>query len=296
MNSNPNPHPLGQPPQKRHPLEEAPRPAAPPPNAPRQRVTLHIPSVKPNATYVLIGLNVLIFVIRAISPAWDDSLFNWGANNQQLVLVQGEYYRLLSSMFLHAGLFDYLGHYNFTAALHILSNMYILYAVGSSLERLMGHARFLIVYLLGGLGGAVLSVLLGGADSYSVGASGAVFAIVAGEFVYLYHHRQLLGAAGRARRSSLIGFAVMNFAIGLVSALPGSAVVIDNWAHFGGMVGGLVLTWFISPILTLRAHPEHPGEILGEDTNPLNKRLWVVSAYGTVLVILLFIGSLLARR
>ncbi len=293
---NPNPHPLEQPPQNRHPLEEAPRPAVPPPNAPRQRVTLHIPSVKPTATYALIGINVLIFVIRALSPAWDNSLFNAGANNATLVLVQGEYYRLLSSMFLHAGLFDYLGHYNFTAALHILSNMYILYAVGSSLERLMGHARFLIVYLLGGLGGAVLSTLLGDANSYSVGASGAVFAIVAGEFVYLYHHRKLLGAAGQARRRSLIGFAVMNFAIGLVSALPGSAFIIDNWAHFGGMLGGLVLTWFISPILTLRAHPEHPGEILGEDTNPLNKRLWVVSAYGTVLVILLFIGSLLARR
>ena len=293
---NQNPHPLEQPPQNRHPLEEAPRPAVPPPNAPRQRITLHIMAVKPTATYVLIGINVLIFIIRAISPAWDNSLFNAGANNATLVLVQGQYYRLFSSMFLHASMFDYLNHYNFTAALHILSNMYILYAVGFPLERLMGHARFLIVYLLGGLSGAVLSVLLGDANSYSVGASGAVFAIVAGEFMYLYHHRQLMGAVGQARRKSLIGFAVMNFAIGLVSALPGSAVVIDNWAHFGGMVGGLVLTWFISPILMLRVHPEQPGEILGEDINPLNKRLWAVSAYATVLVILLFIGSLLARR
>lgn len=284
---------MDEPAPRRHPLEEAPRPA---PQPPRQRVTLHIPSVKPTATYILIAINVFIFVIRALSPAWDESLFVWGANHQPDVLLRGEYYRLFTSMFLHAGIIDPFGRYVFTYALHILSNMYILFAVGSSLERLMGHARFLIVYLLGGLGGSVLSVLLGSPESYSVGASGAVFAIVAGEFVYLYHHRQLLGEAGRARRSSLIGFAVMNFMIGLISTLPGTAVSIDNWAHLGGMLGGLALAWFICPILVLRAYPDRPGEILGEDSNPLNKRLWIVSVYATVLVILVFVGVFLARR
>jgi hypothetical protein len=62
------------------------------------------------------------------------------------------------------------------------------------------------------------------------------------------------------------------------------------------LAGGLILSWFISPILNLRPHPDHPGEILGEDVNPLNKKYWVVSVYATALVILLFIGVSLARR
>jgi hypothetical protein len=56
------------------------------------------------------------------------------------------------------------------------------------------------------------------------------------------------------------------------------------------LIGGVTLAWFISPILSLRSHPEHPGELLGEDSNPLGRRYWVVSVYLTVLVILIFIG------
>jgi membrane associated rhomboid family serine protease len=126
---------------------------------------------------------------------------------------------------------------------------------------------------------------------FSVGASGAVFAIIGAEFIYLYHHRKLMGAAGRARRQSLIIFGVMNLAVGLLSALPGSAMSIDNWAHIGGLVGGLILAWFISPILNLKMHPEHPDELLGVDTNPLSRRYWVVSVYATALIIAVFLGT-----
>ncbi|MBL8116467.1 MAG: rhomboid family intramembrane serine protease [Anaerolineae bacterium] len=285
-------HPLESPPTRTpHPLEQPPAPARPEP--PRQRVNLRIPSVKPTATYVLIAINVIIFVLRAFSPTLDGQFFEWGANNSQLVLQNGEYYRLLSSMFLHAGVLI-RGQYALENSIHIFFNMYILYAVGLSLEPLFGHARFLIIYLLGGLLGSVLSVLFGGENSYSVGASGAVFAILGAEFVDLWHHRKLMGSAGQARRRTLIIFAVMNLAAGLISTLPGSARSIDNWGHVGGLIGGVVLAWFISPILNLRAHPDHPGEILGEDINPLHKHYWVVSLYATALVILIFIGVLRA--
>lgn len=283
------------PPPKRHPLERPPEPR-PPDETPRQRINLRIPSVNPTATYVLIGLNVLIFIIRAFSPDLDEQIFLWGANYAPDVLLKGEYYRLFTSMFLHASIFNLFGGYALQNSLHLILNMYILFAIGSSLERLFGHTRFLIVYLLGGLGGSVLSSLLGGQNSYSVGASGAVFAVLGGEFVYLYHHRKLMGAAGEVRRRSLIIFGVINLAFGLASTVPGSQMRVDNWAHIGGLLGGLILSWFISPILNLRAHPDHPGEILGEDVNPLSKKYWVVSVYATALVILVFIGVTIARR
>ncbi len=286
-----------QPERRPHPLERRPEPppAPTPEQPPRQRVMLHIPSVKPTATYLLIALNVAIFLLRALSADVDEQVFLWGANHPPDVLLNGEYYRLLSSMFLHASIYGPSGGLAPANFLHLFFNMYILYAVGTSLERLFGHTRFVIVYLLGGLAGSILSMLLGSFNSYSVGASGAVFAILGAEFVYLYHHRKLMGEAGRARRQSLLWFGVINLAFGLLSTLQGSAMRIDNWAHLGGLAGGLILAWFISPILTLQAHPDHPGELLGVDTNPLARRYWIVSVYATVLVVLVFLG-VLARR
>lgn len=289
----PKRHPLEEPPPKRHPLEE--RPAAPQVSQPRQRINLRIPAVSPTVTYVLIGVNVIIFMLRALSLTWDENLFQWGANNARLVLGQGDYYRLFTSMFLHAGIYSSSGQFVLENSLHILSNMYVLYAVGISLEPVFGHARFLIIYLLGGLAGSILSILLGGADSYSVGASGAVFAILGGEFIFLWHQRKLMGEAGRQRRRSLITFGIMNLAIGLISTVQGSRLRIDNWAHLGGLIGGVALAWFISPIYNLRNHPDHPGELQTEDINPLNRRYWIVSVYATILVILVFIGVYLNR-
>lgn len=283
--------------RRRHPLE---RPPQPPPEPqpgqpPRQMVTLHIPSVRPLATYALILINVAVFVVRVLSPDLDRQIFNWGANNPTSVLIGEDYYRLLSSMFLHASIYGPSGGLAPANFLHIFFNMYILYAVGQSLERVFGHARFLIVYLLGGLAGSIFSVLLGSLNSYSVGASGAVFAILGAEFVYLYHHRRLMGEAGRARRQSLLSFGIINLVFGLASLLPGSAMRIDNWAHIGGLAGGMILSWFISPYFMLEAHPDLPGEFQAVDTNPLPRRYWVVPVYATGLVVLVFIGALLRR-
>ncbi len=165
---------------------------------------LHIPSVRPTVTYALIAINVLIFVIRALSPQLDEQILLWGANNPVAVLQNGEVYRLFTSMFLHASIFDAAGGYALANSLHLIFNMYILYVIGIQVERLFGHVRFTLIYLLGGLAGSVLSAVLSSGNVYSVGASGAVFAIMAAQFVYLYQHRKLLGARGRAQMQSLI--------------------------------------------------------------------------------------------
>lgn len=286
------------PPPKRHPLERPPEPRPQPqqPQQPRQRITLNIRSVSPRATYALIAINVLIFVVRLFSFNLDEQIYLWGANHAPDVLLNGEYYRLFTSMFLHASVYTLFGGFALQNSLHIISNMYILYAVGNSLERLFGHTRFLIVYLLGGLGGSILSILLNDANVYSVGASGAVVAILAGEFVFLYQNRKLMGEAGLRRRRTLIIFAIVIIASGFAANQLGTEAPIDNWGHVGGLIGGLILAWFISPILNLRSHPERPNELLGEDVNPLSKKYWVVSVYATALVIIVFIAGQIARR
>jgi rhomboid protease GluP len=279
--------------RKTHPLEREPvRPPAPPegqpqPPPPRQQVILHIPSVKPNVTYAIIAINVLVFLVRLTSRQLDIDLLTWGANNSADVLQNGEVYRLLTSMFLHASVFNGRGGFALENSLHLIFNMYILYAIGRQVEQLFGHVRFGLIYLLGGLGGSVLSAALSGGNSYSVGASGAVFAVLAAQFVYLFQHRKLLGARGRAQMQSLLFLAVINLFFGALTGLGGAAVSVDNWAHLGGLLGGLALTWGIGPIFIMRRHPEHPNELLAEDINPLKNRYWVLTLYAVALMLIL---------
>ena len=285
--------------RKTHPLEREPaRPPAPPdgqpPPAPRQQVILHIPTVKPNITYAIIALNVLVFLVRLSSRQLDQQIFLWGANNPVDVLQNGEVYRLLSSMFLHASIFNGRGGYALENSLHLIFNMYILYAIGRQVEQLFGHVRFGLIYLLGGLGGSVLSAALSGGSSYSVGASGAVFAVIGAQFVYLFQHRRLLGARGRAQMQSLIFLAVINLFFGALTGLGGSAVLVDNWAHLGGVLGGLALAWGIGPIFILRRHPEQTNELLAEDINPLKNRYWVLTFYIFALMLILVVARSLA--
>jgi rhomboid protease GluP len=281
------------PPEKRrvHPLEDTPPAAPSDPGAPQQRhpVTLHIPSVRPTVTYALLAINIAVFVVRALSPSLDSELFAWGANHQADVLANGQFYRLFTSMFLHASIYDVFGRFVFQNSLHLIFNCYILYQVGTSLERLFGHVRFALIYILGGLAGSVASAVLGDPRSYSVGASGAVFAVLGAELIYLYQHRKLLGARGRAQLQSVIVFMLINFAFGALSSL-GQGMRVDNWAHLGGVLGGAALAWFIGPIFIVRRHPEHPDALLGEDINPLKNKYWAVSVFGAALLVVLIVA------
>jgi rhomboid protease GluP len=282
-----------QPPERRrHPLEEPPRPRTPPPGtpdgspqAPRQQVTLRMPAIKPTVVYTLMAINIAVFLIRALSPALDEQIFLWGASRGADVLRNNEIYRLLTAMFLHAGIYNQFGRMDASGLLHIVFNMYALYIIGLSLEPLFGHVRFLAIYLLGGLTGSVLSAVMGNPNVYSVGASGAVFAILAAEFVYIYRHRTLLGERGRAQMRNLVFIAFINLALGAFSSF------IDNWAHLGGIIGGLILTWLLGPIYKVQPSPENPAMMIGEDVNPLRPRGWILIAYAIALLLFLAVGG-----
>lgn len=283
-------------PARRHPLEAPPPPPAdaPPPGA--RRVNLRIPTTAPTLTYILLAVNIAIFAIRLISPQLDNDLVEWGATNPVRVLQYGEFYRLFSAMFLHAGMYGPSGTIVPANALHLIFNMLALYSVGRELERFFGHVRFGLVYVLGGLTGSVLSALLSDERTFSIGASGAVFAVFAAEMVFLYKHRRLFGAAGRMRFQNTVVLLVMNLLFGVVANLGGGALRIDNYAHMGGALGGAALTWFISPFLIVRRHPEYENELLAEDINPIRGRYAAVSGYISVLALALIAGRLLALR
>ena len=234
----------------------------------------HVPLVdQPLLTYLLMALNALIFLAGYLSPELEWELFLRGALIHQLVVTQEEVYRLLTAMFLHGS----LGH--------VFFNVYALYIVGRSVEPIFGRARFLLIYLLGGLTGSTLSLLLGGLDGVSVGASGAVFAIFAAEAVHLYQHQGFY-ANVRGRLQHMGFLIVINLVIGF---LPGSR--IDNWGHIGGMLGGAVLAWRIAPRLQrLATPPRSLRELASSDSNPLVRRLPELVIYLGVLVGLVVLG------
>lgn len=270
--------------RRQHPLErqedEAPQKAK---ASNAQRVMLHIPVVKPNVTYALIAINIVIFIVMyfGVSTAELNRITDWGANNQTGVLENGEFHRLVTAMFMHGGI------------AHIVFNMMALYFIGQTVERFFGHVRFAIVYLLGGLLGSVLSIVLNGPSVYSVGASGAVFAIVGAEIVFLYKHRKLLGEVGQAQLRQLLIIAGLNFAVGFGSSFTAGQVQIDNWGHVGGFIGGLVLAWFIGPFFSLKRHPARENALTTEDVNPLENHFQTVVLYISALLALLIAASLL---
>ncbi len=274
--------------RRTHPLERrlpaTPGPAAPRP--PQRRPGPRLPLVPPWVTLALLVINVGVFALGTLLPVVGRQLFQMGASRSYEVLVQGEVQRLFTAMFLHAGM------------MHLFFNMYALYIIGRGVEGLCGHARFLLIYLLGGLTGSLLSVALGSPDPWlsapSVGASGAVFAIFGAEMVWLFRHRTLLGAAAGRQLRSLLMLLGVNLAFGLLSSVGAAGIRIDNWAHLGGLAGGLALTWVIGPIFQAQPHPAQPGVLL-RDSNPLRAGLWLVALYAIGYVALVTVLLTLAR-
>jgi rhomboid protease GluP len=125
--------------------------------------------------------------------------------------------------------------------MHIAFNMYALYNLGRGLERSYGHFRFLLLFLFGGVAGNLASFAL--TPSGSLGASTAIFGLLAAEGIFFYQNRRLL--AGQASRaiSQIISIAMVNLFIGF------TVPQIDNWGHIGGLLGGAAFAWIAGPLL-----------------------------------------------
>jgi rhomboid protease GluP len=193
-------------------------------------VSLRLPSASPTVTYTILGITVAVYLLQILSQAvlGYDLPIALGAKINESIR-SGELWRLLTPMLLHGSIF------------HIAFNMYALYSFGVGLERRFGHGRFLLLYLLGGFAGNVLSFLI--TPEPSVGSSTAVFGLVAAEGIFLYQNRKLFGEETKNAINNVIMTVVINLAIGF-----SSGGLIDNWGHIGGLLGGLVFTWFSGPL------------------------------------------------
>jgi len=129
---------------------------------------------------------------------------------------------------------------------HILFNMYALYVIGVGLELHFGHWRYFLLYMIGGFTGNVLSFLF--SSGYSVGASTAIFGLIGAEGVFLYQNRQLFSRRFGSAIGNVIFIVVLNL---VIDVFPGSG--IDYWGHIGGLLGGLIFTWFAGPRLGVEA-------------------------------------------
>jgi rhomboid protease GluP len=224
-----------------------PPPRVPPPYSsgqdgvpyPPRQVRVQSRVSQPTITYTLIGINAAVFLLQLASQTFAgvDYLAALGMKANNLIL-QGQYWRLLTPMFLHASI------------LHIGFNMYALFVLGPGLERQYGHGRFLLLFVLSGFAGNVLSFLF--SPYPSLGASTAIFGLIGAEIVFFYQNRKIYGQNARRALINIITIAAINLMIGLSPGMN-----IDNWGHIGGLVGGTLFAWFAGPALKVEGiYPE----------------------------------------
>jgi rhomboid protease GluP len=199
------------------------------------------------ATYVLLGINGLVFLLMCLSGASPTApspgqLLRWGADYGPFVLVLGQWWRLVSAMFVHIGI------------IHLATNMWCLWNLGLLGEPLVGAWGLFAAYLLTGIGGNLLSVALhpglpGTSEGIvGAGASGAVFGL-AGVLIVLLKSKLLPLPEFELKRlrRSVIWFAVLNFVLGAGTWVAHTALRIDNMAHLGGFLTGLALAMPMVP-------------------------------------------------
>ncbi len=187
-------------------------------------------------SYALIGINVIYYVITYSYGLEAATFIAFGAKTNAL-LREGDWFRLVTPIFIHGGL------------LHLGFNSYALYLNGPLVEKLYGSARFLLIYLLSGIGGVAGSYIWQEATNHpdvpSVGASGAIFGLFGLLAVFGYKYKEEVPEnLGNALRSGVLPIIAVNLIIGF--SLP----FIDNGAHIGGLLVGALLALLI-PFLPL---------------------------------------------
>lgn len=175
-------------------------------------------------TALLILLNTLIFLIVEFTGGSENGqhMLECGAVYAPLIIEQGQWYRMIISMFLHFG------------APHLINNMLVLFVLGQRLEPVTGKMKFLLIYILGGLGGNLISLIWDmrtGNYSLSAGASGAVFAVMGGMIYVIIRHR---GRVADLNMKQMLLMAAFSLYFGFASG------GVDNAAHAGGLLCGFI--------------------------------------------------------
>jgi membrane associated rhomboid family serine protease len=237
------------------------------------RGSLHAPRFLTSlgAAYVtraLVILNVGVFFVNLAQGASlsnnGGSLFIDGAligrgqlvSGEMIGVAEGEWYRMITAMFLHGSL------------LHLLTNMVMLYWIGTPMEQAVGHLRFLLIYFVSGLCGSAGALMLTDPNAITVGASGAIFGILGAALVYERQRTFVLGG-------SALSIIVINLVI--TFAIPN----ISIGGHIGGLIGGAACGLALSRMGRVHAAYGRPG-LLGFAGVAVVALAAVVASYFTV--------------
>lgn len=194
-------------------------------NEKRNKIAEKIFSYKqPIVTYIIMAICIILFILMELSGGSTNSqtLLKYGANLDVLV-KNGEYYRLFTCIFLHIGI------------MHLLCNMYSLYIIGREVENLFGKIKYIIIFILSGIFGSIMSLAFTH-NTISAGASGAIFGLLGALLYFGMRYRTYLG---EAIKRSIIPIIVVNLIIGFF------AEGIDLAAHIGGLVGGVLVAMMV---------------------------------------------------
>jgi rhomboid protease GluP len=205
----------------------------------------------PPVTVVTLALLAAIFLaeVRMGALASRESIIAMGALARERV-VAGEYWRLLTAPWLHGGME------------HLVGNGIALYILGMVCEAAFGRAQFVVLYMLSGLAGSIVSVLVSAGPS--VGASGAIFGLQGAAIVLLRRERDRLLVRDRRVGFVLLIWAIYTIAGGLTDPF------IDNGAHMGGALGGA--------LIASRLHPVVLSPMPAERMTAVRRWLWLVVA------------------
>ncbi|MSQ07726.1 MAG: rhomboid family intramembrane serine protease [Dehalococcoidia bacterium] len=203
-------------------------------------------------TWAIIAVNILLWIGLTITGGSENTinLYHWGAkygggpDSLLSGILDGEWWRLIVPVFLHAGIF------------HLVANTFGLVAFGGTIERIFGSVSFAAIYLLSGVLGNVASLWWG--PDLGVGASGAVFGMIGAFGAYLLLNRQHLGQIGRQSLTTVGFLIVINVLFGLL--ITG----VDNAAHVGGLLGGTLIGFALAPqeSLAVPSGPIHMGPVI----------------------------------
>ena len=176
---------------------------------------------KPVVSIVLVTLNIIVFLVCTFTGVL---LYNIGALSGPLVIKYGQYYRMITAMFLHADI-D-----------HLAGNMIFLYFLGAMMEKELGHIRYGILFLVSGLCGGLLSM---GFEYYSgnfigsIGASGAIFGVLGGVLFIVIKNKGKWESITLTRLIFVIAYSLY---------YGFTATNVDNAAHVGGLLSGIIIT------------------------------------------------------
>jgi len=187
---------------------------------------------RPWITIGIISINIMMYLVTAYMSysSAAGSIINSDTNvlillgaKVNTLIAQGQYYRLVTCMFLHGGI------------VHLGVNMYSLYAIGPMVERVYGKVKYITIYFIAGICASIFSYIF--STSVSIGASGAIFGLLGAVLIFAIKSK---GKTGNSFIRSILSVIFINIFIG--ATLPN----IDNFAHVGGLLGGMIIAYLVN--------------------------------------------------